>query len=343
MNIILTFTLLMIPGVMTYMSITGYSRGGVTIKCKYEKKYTQKTKYFCRGQKPDTLQIGWCSDLIRTEEKDKWVQKDRFSLYDDARSAVFNVTIRDLTERDSGTYYCAVDIPKEIDFYTEVKLNVLTNQNTFSPPLLSSSSSSSSSPISQNSQLSSTSDFTSASPSISNGLFLIIGVTVILLLLITGFMSCIMTLYKKHLTRDPDSASKKSEPGTENSEAVHQMLYEEIKDTRLHTDCKTSQLLIKPSDLCNTVYATPQLPTNPSDSSKTVYATPQLPTNPSDSSNTVYATPQLPTNPSDSSKTVYATPQLPTNPSDSSNTVYATPLLGLLINSSDTNTVYATV
>ncbi|XP_048051297.1 CMRF35-like molecule 8 isoform X2 [Megalobrama amblycephala] len=223
MKIILTFTLLMIPGVMTYMSITGYSRGGVTIKCKYEKKYTQKTKYFCRGQKPDKLQIGWCSDLIRTEEKNKWVQKDRFSLYDDTRSAVFTVTIRDLSERDSGTYYCAADIPKEIDFYTEVKLNVLTNQNTFPPPLLSSSSSSSSSlsssHISQNFQPSSTSDFTSASPSISKGSSLIIGVTVILLLLITGFMSCIMTLYKKHLTRDPDSASEIYEPGTENSEA----------------------------------------------------------------------------------------------------------------------------
>ncbi|XP_058628673.1 uncharacterized protein DDB_G0271670-like isoform X2 [Onychostoma macrolepis] len=84
-----------------------------------------------------------------------------------------------------------------------------------------------------------------------------------------------------------------------------------------------------------------QLPTNPSDSSNTVYATAQLPTNPSDSSNTVYATAQLPTNPSDSSNTVYATAQLPTNPSDSSNTVYATAQLPT--NPSDSsNTVYTT-
>ncbi|XP_067241023.1 polymeric immunoglobulin receptor-like [Chanodichthys erythropterus] len=121
MKIILTFTLLMIPGVVISMRVTGYSGGGVTIPCGYDKKYKENEKYFCKGQ--------WltCTDKIRTEEKNKWVQKGRFSLYDDRRSAVFTVTIRDLKQRDSGIYYCATEITGS-DPYTEVNLKVVTGQ-----------------------------------------------------------------------------------------------------------------------------------------------------------------------------------------------------------------------
>ncbi|CAM4449821.1 unnamed protein product [Leuciscus chuanchicus] len=121
MKIIWTFTLLMIPGVVSSMSVTGYSGGGVTIKCRYEAKYTENAKYFCKGQ--------WsqCRDRIMTNEKDKWVQSGRFSLYDDRRSAVFTVTIRDLSKGDSGTYYCGTE-RVGIDPHTEVNLKVLTGQ-----------------------------------------------------------------------------------------------------------------------------------------------------------------------------------------------------------------------
>ncbi|XP_050957814.1 CMRF35-like molecule 8 [Labeo rohita] len=106
MKIIWTFTLLMIPGVVSSISVTGYSGGGVIITCRYNRKYTDNAKYFCRGQFPG------CFDLIKTEVKEKWVHKGRFSLYDDTSAAVFNVTIRDLSEQDSGTYRCAVDISR---------------------------------------------------------------------------------------------------------------------------------------------------------------------------------------------------------------------------------------
>uniref|UniRef100_A0A8C2H0N1 Ig-like domain-containing protein n=1 Tax=Cyprinus carpio TaxID=7962 RepID=A0A8C2H0N1_CYPCA len=121
MKIIWTFTLLMIPGVLSSISVTGYSGGGVSITCRYDRGYTDNKKYFCKGQNPG------CSDLIKTEEKDKWVDSGRFSLYDDTRAAVFTVTIRDLSEQDSGTYRCAVD-KSGIDFYTEVNLNVVAGQ-----------------------------------------------------------------------------------------------------------------------------------------------------------------------------------------------------------------------
>ncbi|XP_026061522.1 CMRF35-like molecule 3 [Carassius auratus] len=118
MKIIWTFTLLMIPDVLSSISVRGYSGGGVSITCRYDRKYTDNGKYFCRGE--------WstCSKLIKTDEKNKWVDSGRFSLFDDTTAAVFTVTFRDLSEQDSGTYWCGVKIFLSEDLYTEVNLIV---------------------------------------------------------------------------------------------------------------------------------------------------------------------------------------------------------------------------
>ncbi len=102
--------------------MTGYSGGGVSITCRYDEGYTDNEKYFCKGQWQTT-----CSDLIRTKEKNKWVNSGRFSLYEDRRAAVFTVTFRNLSERDSGTYWCGTEITG-FDPYTEVKLSVITGE-----------------------------------------------------------------------------------------------------------------------------------------------------------------------------------------------------------------------
>ncbi|RXN11632.1 polymeric immunoglobulin receptor-like protein [Labeo rohita] len=117
----ITRVLISVTGVVSSISVTGYSGGGVIITCRYDREYTDNAKYFCRG-----LWTTTCSDLIKTEEKEKWVDKGRFSLYDDISAAVFTVTIRDLSEQDSGTYQCGVDKSGQTDSYTEVNLKVLT-------------------------------------------------------------------------------------------------------------------------------------------------------------------------------------------------------------------------
>ncbi|XP_065130624.1 uncharacterized protein [Paramisgurnus dabryanus] len=123
MKIILTFTLLMIPGALSF-SVMGYSGGKVTITCEYDQNYKTNTKYFCKGQKPLIMQRGWCSDLIKTDIKDQWYHDGRFSLYDDTTASVFTVIITDLNINDSDTYMCGVDISWKTDDYTEVKLTV---------------------------------------------------------------------------------------------------------------------------------------------------------------------------------------------------------------------------
>ncbi|XP_017211426.3 uncharacterized protein isoform X2 [Danio rerio] len=122
MKIIWTFTLLMIPGVVSSMSVIGYSGGGVMITCKYDRGFETYPKYFCKEQ-----WISPCSELIRTEinSEEKWVQSRRFSLIDNTTAAFLTVTIRDLTEQDSGTYYCGVETYGP-DLGTKVNLEVIT-------------------------------------------------------------------------------------------------------------------------------------------------------------------------------------------------------------------------
>ncbi|XP_056128062.1 CMRF35-like molecule 5 isoform X2 [Rhinichthys klamathensis goyatoka] len=193
MKIIWTFTLMMIPGVVSSMSVTGYSGGEVNITCKYDEGYTENTKYFCKGQWPD------CTDQIKTDIKDRWFNNGRFSLYDNTRSAVFTVTIRDLREEDSGTYYCGVDIPKEKDPHTEVNLKVLTETNphrttsSFKAPAI-----------------------TSASP--VTGSPLTVSVCVFLLLIIAGLVFVTVTLCRRR--RSHNSSSKRSQVTPGNNEEV---------------------------------------------------------------------------------------------------------------------------
>uniref|UniRef100_A0A8C1M8P8 Ig-like domain-containing protein n=1 Tax=Cyprinus carpio TaxID=7962 RepID=A0A8C1M8P8_CYPCA len=109
-----------VVGVLSSISVTGYSGGGVIITCRYEGKYTANEKYFC---KEETLT---CSDLIKTGIKNQWFKSGGFSLYDNTSTAVFTVILKDLSEQDSGMYKCGVDKSKSPDSYTKVNLNVVT-------------------------------------------------------------------------------------------------------------------------------------------------------------------------------------------------------------------------
>ncbi|XP_058259604.1 polymeric immunoglobulin receptor-like [Hemibagrus wyckioides] len=116
MKILLIFTLCLISDGGASKEVTGYSGGGVLIKCKYDTEYRQNTKFFCKGSWPV------CSDPIKTDIKNKWVNSERFSLFDDTKSSLFWVMIRELTVQDSGTYQCVVD--KRSAIYTPVGLKV---------------------------------------------------------------------------------------------------------------------------------------------------------------------------------------------------------------------------
>ncbi|KAL6482290.1 hypothetical protein MHYP_G00103700 [Metynnis hypsauchen] len=122
MKILLIFTLFLTPGGGESGTVTGYSGGGVLIKCGYDTGYTSNPKYLCTGLWPFLVNQIW------TNGKNEWMNMHRFSLFDDTRAAQFWVVIRELTVKDSGTYYCAVG-KFAVDVYTPVKLNVKEGQS----------------------------------------------------------------------------------------------------------------------------------------------------------------------------------------------------------------------
>ncbi|KAL7845232.1 hypothetical protein AOLI_G00234240 [Acnodon oligacanthus] len=122
MKILLIFTLFLISGGGESGRVTGYSGGGVLIKCRYETQYTSNPKYLCTGSWPCMTKPVW------TDVKNEWINRGRFSLFDDTRAAQFWVLITELTVEDSGTYRCAVDIELAIDVYTPVELKIEEDQ-----------------------------------------------------------------------------------------------------------------------------------------------------------------------------------------------------------------------
>ncbi|XP_036412914.1 CMRF35-like molecule 8 [Colossoma macropomum] len=119
MKILLIFTLFLISvGGGESERVTGYSGGGVLINCTYKTNFTVNPKYLCKGPWSN------CTDQIKTGVKNKWINRGRFSLFDDTSAAVFMVNISELTVEDSGTYHCGVDIFLDFDVYTTVELNV---------------------------------------------------------------------------------------------------------------------------------------------------------------------------------------------------------------------------
>ncbi|KAL6482278.1 hypothetical protein MHYP_G00103580 [Metynnis hypsauchen] len=123
MKILLIFTLFLIPGGGESERVTGYSGGGVLIKCRYETRYTSNPKYLC------THALLCMTKPIWTDAKNEWINSGRFSLFDDTRAAQFWVLIRELTVEDSGKYNCAV-WKSGIDVFTPVELKVEEALNT---------------------------------------------------------------------------------------------------------------------------------------------------------------------------------------------------------------------
>ncbi|XP_073714124.1 polymeric immunoglobulin receptor-like [Misgurnus anguillicaudatus] len=89
--------------------------GSVTIPCHYESKYTQHKKYWCYHS------LGLyhsCSILAYANET-----KGDVSVIDHPDQSLFTVTMRDLQHKNTGTYWCAVEIEGIIHDVTE-QLNI---------------------------------------------------------------------------------------------------------------------------------------------------------------------------------------------------------------------------
>ncbi|KAM9482305.1 uncharacterized protein Hap1MRO34_007530 [Clarias gariepinus] len=264
--LLLIFTLCLISDLSYGKSIseTVHVGGDLNISCKYPVSITNKTKFLCKR-----LQTATCSHKVSVNNVNKLKKKQKtkreFFLYDDRERQILSVSIRNLTGRDSGEYWCgAEDSWKSGDGYKVyfTQINLTVTGSTLKPATPSSSSSSSTSSLSS-------SHFIPASPSAGFSASTVITVSLIVLLLLIGITLITLTLQKRRKIEGRASTVQCSVLNSGNNQEVPLTVceYEEIKDTRrLHASERET----------SAVYSTVQLPTIPSD--QDIYFTAQLPT-----------------------------------------------------------------
>uniref|UniRef100_A0A8C1YIL6 Polymeric immunoglobulin receptor n=1 Tax=Cyprinus carpio TaxID=7962 RepID=A0A8C1YIL6_CYPCA len=99
-----------LPGSLCTVSTVGdlsvLEGQSVTVPCHYNPQYISHVKYWCQGRMRE-----FCTSLARTDEPESapnW--KGRVTIADDPTQHVFTVSMRELTEEDSGWYRCGVEL-----------------------------------------------------------------------------------------------------------------------------------------------------------------------------------------------------------------------------------------
>uniref|UniRef100_A0A4W5PX29 Ig-like domain-containing protein n=1 Tax=Hucho hucho TaxID=62062 RepID=A0A4W5PX29_9TELE len=98
--------------------------GEATISCNYPENYENSIKYFCK----ESNDFKTCVYMIAAYQTT--AKAGRFSVSENSREKSSTVTISDLTEDDTGTYWCGVETSRTeqryITLITQVKLLVIS-------------------------------------------------------------------------------------------------------------------------------------------------------------------------------------------------------------------------
>uniref|UniRef100_A0A3B1J6V4 Ig-like domain-containing protein n=1 Tax=Astyanax mexicanus TaxID=7994 RepID=A0A3B1J6V4_ASTMX len=81
---------------------TGTEGGRVEIYCRYKDSYQYSNHYFCHAP------CRYSDVLIETQKADIPVSKGRYSILNTVTAKSVSVTIKNLSLKDSGVYYCGV-------------------------------------------------------------------------------------------------------------------------------------------------------------------------------------------------------------------------------------------
>ncbi|KAL4593719.1 polymeric immunoglobulin receptor-like [Arapaima gigas] len=109
-----------VMGVMTENWVSAETGGSVNISCRYEHKYKDHVKYWCRG-------FTWspCSPVVRSDSPHS---EGEVSITDVPHQLLFTVTMRNLQQNDSGWYWCGVKNDDAEDEYAYLYLTVTTGK-----------------------------------------------------------------------------------------------------------------------------------------------------------------------------------------------------------------------
>ncbi|ERE69150.1 CMRF35-like molecule 7-like protein [Cricetulus griseus] len=112
-------------GAITGPSIVrGQERGSLTVRCRYDSRWKDNKKYWCRG-----ADLNACEILVKTNTSEKLV-KNRVSIRDDQIDLIFTVTMEDLRISDAGIYWCGIDrVGYDPSFKVNVNIDPVTLDN----------------------------------------------------------------------------------------------------------------------------------------------------------------------------------------------------------------------
>ncbi|XP_048051511.1 polymeric immunoglobulin receptor-like [Megalobrama amblycephala] len=304
--------------------------GSVSISCKFFRNHKSLQRSFCRGDQPNIC----VRDGVRVSSNKR--TNGRFSLTDETSAGVFTVNITDLTEEDSGKYWCAEESSGSFIF-TEVHLHVIgetttsyTERETSQDKEKSETTKSDTERETSQEISEMTSSETERETSQDKEKY-----------------ETTTSYTERETSQDKEKSGDLSKSDTDREISQDKeksssfvivavsvglillavclvLVLLKIKYNRKHGiisssdrretgDRDMAQEEIQDTDH---LYSTVQLNTVLSDSQNPLYSTVQLPTNPSDLQNPLNSTGQLPIILSDSQNPLYSTVQLPTNPSD---------------------------
>ncbi|XP_053353915.1 uncharacterized protein LOC128526266 [Clarias gariepinus] len=107
------------------ISETVHVGGDLNISCKYPESLRSNSKFSCKM----SLQDSACSYKTSINESRKHINMEKWSLYDDRERRILSVSIRNVTGRDSGEYWCGAEAAWESDdgyrvYFTQINLTV---------------------------------------------------------------------------------------------------------------------------------------------------------------------------------------------------------------------------
>ncbi|XP_029427790.1 CMRF35-like molecule 8 [Rhinatrema bivittatum] len=90
-------------GLRGLREVRGLVGGSLSLQCQYENDYETHNKYWCRGD----VRIS-CRILIQTESN-RHMTQGKLTIRDNVAALTFTVTMEELTQGDSGKYWCGID------------------------------------------------------------------------------------------------------------------------------------------------------------------------------------------------------------------------------------------
>ncbi|KAI5615001.1 polymeric immunoglobulin receptor-like isoform X2 [Silurus asotus] len=106
------------------ISKTAHVGEELTIRCTYPESHRNDNKFLCK--RPKTAA---CLYSATIKENKKYISVGKFSLYDDREKHVFTVSLKNVTEQDSGEYWCGAEVAWKKDhgykvYFTHINLTV---------------------------------------------------------------------------------------------------------------------------------------------------------------------------------------------------------------------------